>query len=131
MLHNNTESGSHSTSTSPSRSEPTEIVLGLLHYYGKFMPNLSSLLYPMNELLKAGVKWKWSADCEKVFQKAKELLTTAPVLAHYDPTLPLRLAGDASAYGMGAVISHLYPDGSERPIAYASRTFTKSERNYA
>ena len=55
---------------------------------------------------------------------------SAPVLAYYDPELPLQLAGDASAYGMGAVISHTYPDSSERPIAYASRMFTKSEKNY-
>ena len=94
------------------------------------MPNLASLLHPLNTLLQSGVKWSSSADCEKKFQKAKEYMTT-PVLAHYDPTLPLQLAGDGCAYGMGAVISHLYPDGSECPVAYASRTFTKSEKNYA
>lgn len=56
---------------------------------------------------------------------------STPVLTHYHPKLPLQLAGDVSAYGMGAVISHLYPNGSERPIAYTSRTFTAAERNYA
>lgn len=65
------------------------------------------------------------------FQVSKEKLMSASVLAHYDPKLPLRLAGDASNYGIGAVISHVYPDGSERPIAYASRTLSKSECNYA
>ena len=54
-----------------------------------------------------------------------------PVLAHYDPDLPIVLAGDASAYGLGAVISHKMPDGTERPVAYASRTLTASERNYS
>ena len=53
------------------------------------------------------------------------------MLVHYDPTLPLRLAGDASNYGIGAVISHVMPNGSERPIAFASRTLLASERNYS
>ena len=67
----------------------------------------------------------------QAFEAAKEKLISAPVLAHFDPNLPIHLAGDASAYGIGAVISHQYPDGSERPIAYASRTLSTSERNYA
>ena len=56
----------------------------------------------------------------EAFVAGKKLLVTAPVLAHYDPSLPMKMAGDASAYGIGAVISHVYPDGSEWPIAYAS-----------
>ena len=59
------------------------------------------------------------------------MLSEAPILAHFDPKLPLCLAGDASAYGIGAVISHKYPNGEERPIVYASRTLSSSERNYA
>ena len=54
-----------------------------------------------------------------------------PVLAHYDPSLPIKLAGDASAYGVGAVISHVFPNGKERPVAFASRTLSTSERNYS
>ena len=50
---------------------------------------------------------------------------------HFSNTLPLRLACDASAYGMGAVISNVMSDGSEQPITYASRTLTKAECNYS
>ena len=53
------------------------------------------------------------------------------MLVHYDPDLPLKLHCDASAYGVGAVLSHVFPNGDERPVAYASRTLTQSERGYA
>ena len=115
----------------PKNQQQLKSFLGLLQYYGKFLSNLSSLLHPLNNLLKSNSKWSWSKDCELAFKAAKERLMAAPVLAHYDPKLPLRLAGDASNYGIGAVISHVYPDGSERPVAYASRTLSKSECNYA
>ena len=105
--------------------------LGLINYHGKFILNLSTLLQPLNALLQAGTKWSWSTKCEKAFQEAKKQIASAKVLTHYDPTLPIKLAADASAYGVGAVISHRMPDGTERPIAFASHTLTKSEKNYA
>ena len=115
----------------PKTQQELNAFLGLLNYYGKFIASLSTLLHPLNQLLQANRKWKWSNDCERAFTEAKEKLAAAPVLAHYNPELPLRLAGDASSYGIGAVLSHVLPDGTEHPIAYASRTLTSSERNYA
>ena len=67
----------------------------------------------------------------KAFVTTKELLTSDKCLTHFDSTLPLTLACDASAYGLGAVLSHKMTDGTERPIAYSSRTLTPSERNYS
>ena len=58
----------------------------------------------------------------------KQQLSSKPVLVHYDSSLPLKLACDASPYGVGAVISHIMPSGEERPIAYRSRNL---ERNHA
>lgn len=104
--------------------------LGLLHYYGKFLPDLATLLHPLNHLLRQGQKWTWSQECTQAFEDAKKLLAKAPVLTQYDPHLPLRMGRDASAYGLGDVISHVFPNGSKRPIAYASRTLTTAERNY-
>ncbi len=64
------------------------------------------------------------------FRSLKEQLSSRAILAHYDSSLPLRLACDASSYGVRAVISHVFPDGSEKPVAYGSHTLTKAEKNY-
>ena len=116
---------------SPRNLQELRSFLGLINYYAKFIPNLSSSLHPLHVLLNVGQSWRWTGDCEEAFQLAKLSLIAAPVLAHYDPSIPLVVATDASAYGVGAVLFHRYPDGSERPIAYASRTLSSSEHNYA
>ena len=115
----------------PENIQQLRSFLGLVHYYGKFIPNLATVTEPLNQLLHKGTQWQWSSDCEKAFAQLKNTLSSSPVLVHYDTNSPLRLACDASAYGVGAVISHTMPDGSEKPVAFASRTLTKAERNYA
>jgi hypothetical protein len=60
----------------------------------------------------------------KAFEQEKEKITSAIVLTHYNPALPIALVSDASAYGVGSVISHILPGGSEHPIAFASITLT-------
>lgn len=65
------------------------------------------------------------------FKQAKESLVSSQVLAHYNPKLPIKMAVNASACGVGAVILHIFADGSRRAIAFASRTLSKSEKNYA
>ena len=60
-------------------------------------------------------------------------MISSHILTHYNPSHPIQLATDASQYGIGAVLSHVTPDRVEKPIAFASRTWTlsKSERNYS
>ena len=105
--------------------------LGLINYYGRFLPNLSTVLHPLNQLLQKDWKWSWTPTCNIAFTEAKKLIASNRVLTHFDSNLPIKLACDASSYGIGAVISHTMSDGSEKPIAFASRTLNKSERNYA
>ena len=105
--------------------------LGLLTYYGKFLPNVSTVLAPLHRLLRKDCAWQWTDEEERAFCASKDLLTSSKLLVHFDPKLELTLACDASAYGVGAVLAHRMPDGSEKPIAYASRTLSKAERNYS
>ena len=99
----------------PENVQQLRSFLGLLNYYGKFIPNLATIVHPLNQLLRHGTQWKWDSKCASAFVEAKQALISSQVLVHYDPTLPITLAGDASAYGIGAVISHTLPDGSEHP----------------
>ena len=98
----------------------------------KFLPNAETVLQPLDELKKEKTKWHWIHKCEVAFQRSKEMILKAPVLCHFDANKPVKLACDASAYGLqlGAVLSH-QTAGVEKPIAFASRKITDTEKNYA
>ena len=104
--------------------------LGLLTYYRKFLPNMSTVLAAVYRLLRKDVKWSWKEEQRKAFDTSKKLLMSFDLLVHFDPKLDIVLACDASSYGVGAVLAHRMPDGSERPVGYASRTLSPAERNY-
>ena len=105
--------------------------LGLVNYYGKFLPNLASVLAPLYILLQKKCSWQWGAPQETAFKEAKKLLTSNYLLVHFDPNKELLLACDASPYGLGAVLSHREVDGTEHPIAFASRSLSTAECKYA
>ena len=116
---------------SPQNIHELRAYLGLISHYSKFLPNMPTVLSPLYKLLLKSTKWCWSDKANKAFQDSKKLLTSSSLLVHFDPKLKLTLACDASAYGIGVVLAHKYPNGSEKPIAYASRTLTKAEQNYS
>ena len=115
----------------PTNVAELQAFLGFVQYYGRFYRNLSTILSPMNALLRKNVVWKWTNECQAAYETCKHGISEGSWLTHYDVGKQIRLACDASSYGIGAVISHVMDDDSERPIAMASRTLTKAERGYA
>lgn len=103
----------------------------MINYYGRFIQNLNSILFPLNKLLRKNTPFIWSKECEAAFHSAKKAFTSNQVLIHFNPRLPLVLATDVSSYGIGAVLSHSYPNGIERVIQFASQTFTETQRKYS
>lgn len=105
--------------------------IGMVNYYSKFIPNLSIKLKPVYDLLQKNVNFIWSKECDKSFEIIKRDIISDNILIHFNRKLPIRLACDASQNGIGAVLSHILPNGSDRPITFISRVYSKAEKNYS
>ena len=105
--------------------------MGMVQYYDRFIPGLATDCAVLNNLLQKNSKWTWKPEHAKAVEAVKTSLTSADTLTHYDPSLLLSLACDASPVSIGAVIFHTFPGGIEKPVAYASRKLTVAEQNYA
>lgn len=115
----------------PSNVKMLQSFLGMINYYSHFVPNMYALRAPLNALLTKNTKWNWNKECRVSFEKVKQILASDLLLTHYDPKLELIVAADASDYGIGAVILHKFPNGSQKAIFHASRTLTAAEKNYS
>ncbi|XP_038106212.1 uncharacterized protein K02A2.6-like [Culex quinquefasciatus] len=82
--------------------------LGAVNYYAKFIKEMHQLRRPLDLLLKKDAKWAWSDDCQRSFERFKELLKSDLMLTHYNPTLDIIVAADASQTGIGATIRHRF-----------------------
>jgi hypothetical protein len=99
--------------------------LGLAGYYCRFIPGFSRIAKPMIEMLKKGLKFVWSDECDKAFHTLREYLTSTPVLTQLDMTKPFEVFCDASGTSLGCVLMQ-----ENRVIAYASRALRPHEKNY-
>lgn len=115
----------------PSDVSQVKAYIGMINYYGKFVPKLSTILEPLYKLLRKDVEFIWSKDCERAFVDSKKIMLSEQNLAHFNPSIPIKLSCDASKVGVGAVLLHVYPDGTEKPISFASRVLNKSELGYS
>ncbi|GFX14057.1 retrovirus-related Pol polyprotein from transposon 17.6 [Trichonephila clavipes] len=109
----------------PKNSKEVSKFLGMVGWYQKFIPQYVDIYEPLYRLKKKGAKFNWSTEAHDSFDKIKRSLTEAPVLQLMNFTEQFNLFTDASGVRIGAVLNQ-----SHRPIAVASRTLNKVERNY-
>ena len=104
--------------------------LGMANQMGKFSSSLADFSLPLRELLSPKNAWCWNPKHQEAFLAVKTELTKPALLALYNPLADLKISADASSFGLGAVL--LQKSGKDwRPIAYASRAMSSTERNYA
>ncbi|GFW68759.1 retrovirus-related Pol polyprotein from transposon opus [Trichonephila clavipes] len=109
----------------PKNNKEVSKFLGMAGWYQKFIPLYADICEPLYWLKKKGTKFNWSTEAQDAFDQIKRALTEAPVLQLPNFQEQFNLFKDASGDGIGAVLNQ-----NHRPIAFASRTLNKAERNY-
>lgn len=104
--------------------------LGLVNFYNRFVPQLSTIAEPLYRLLKKNIRWYWGEEQKSSFQSIKNKILSKQVLIPYDSEEAVILYCDASPIGIGGVLTHRI-DGVDKPIAFCSRILSDSERNYS
>lgn len=94
---------------------------------GKYTPNLAEYLQPLRELLSPKKTWLWGPAQDEAFQKVKG----ERLFLHYDINARMKIRADASSYGLGAVLLQCNLNKQWKPVAYASRSMTETERRYS
>lgn len=115
----------------PNNVKELQSFLGVVNFYRRFVPEVSTLLNPLHKLLRTDSKFEWNSDCTAVVDKLKNFLLGENCLAHFNSNFKTKLTVDASPVGVGAVLSQIDELGNERPVEFASRTLTDTEKRYS
>lgn len=115
---------------SPRNVHEVREVLGLINFYGGFIPHYSDICAPINRLTGKDVPWDWSPECESAFRRLLDSVRNDVFLAAFDWDLPITLETDASDVAYGGVISQPGPDGRLRPVVMFHHKFSSHEKNW-
>ena len=113
----------------PTWKKEIQSFLGFSNFYGRFIEGFSKIAKPLYHLTEKDKKSEFGEKQQKAFESLIHKLTHAPILAHYDPKKAVTIETDASKYVTAGIISQIGDDGFLRPIAFRSKSMSKSECN--
>ena len=105
--------------------------LGTVNFVGRYIPNKSKVLEPLNSLLKNNVQFVWLEPQKRAYEEVIKCIINAPILAHFDYSKKIIIQADASSYGLGGALMQANPDEEREVVAYASRTLSAAEQRYS
>lgn len=100
--------------------------LGMTQYVARFIPQYATLTAPLRRLTRKDVTWQWTATEQRAFDKLKEALAGADVMAYFDPQKHTEIFVDASPVGLGAILTQ-----NNKIVSYGSRALTDVEQRYS
>jgi hypothetical protein len=115
---------------SPSTVNALCTFLGLAKYYHRFIPKYSKISKPLHQLTEKDRQWLWDETCETAFTTIKTMLSSSPVLIHFDPAKKIHIEVDTLKFAIGAVLSQTGDDGQLHPVKFYSHSLIAAEMNY-
>ena len=115
----------------PTNEKELKSFLGAIQNLSKYIENLSANTDFLRKLLKKQSKWIRTEEHTNAFNKLKEYITSIPCLARYNANNENILTPDASTKELGATLWQRQKDGSLKPVGYASRFLSDTEKKYA
>ena len=115
----------------PAPKSITEVqtFLGFANFYRRFIQAYSCVVLPITSLLRKSAKFEWTAAAQAAFNKLKMSFTSAPILRHFDPELPISVYTDASGFATSAILCQPYKQRLH-PVAFSSKKSNPAEGNY-
>jgi len=114
----------------PQKVKDIQFFLGFTNFYYRFIYHYSDIVVPLMQLTRKDAPWNFSDECQKSFETLTKAFTTAPILMHWMPNVPLIVEMDVSDYAIAGILSIICPDSEICPVAFYSRTITPPELNY-
>jgi transposase InsO family protein len=105
---------------------------GLVNQLGQFSKDVAAAAEPLRALLKKENLFQWSENHTEAFEAVKKTLISPPILAPFDPKLPVILETDASRLkGLGYLLLQRDDNGQKKLIQCGSRFVSDTESRYA
>jgi len=115
----------------PINRKALQRLLGLLQFFRRHIPNFSKRTFNMRKLLKQGVKYEWTDECNQELIHLKEALITNPILQPIREDRPIYLYIDGSTSGVGSAIVQYDDAGRPNVCSYLSYATTETQQKWA
>ncbi len=119
----------------PQNTKGLQEFIGMINFYHRFIPNVAAYMRPLYAMLEGKSNTKklliWTNESRNAFEKAKNGLVNATLLAHPDPKAQVSLTTDASDIAVGAVLQQWIENKGWQPLAFFSRKLRNAETKYS
>ena len=118
----------------PTTAKGLRQFIGMINFYRICLKQTAETQAPLNELLRGNIKGRapitWTQEAIRAFEKAKDDLANATLIAHPRLEAHLALFCDASDFSMGASLQQKIK-GTWEPLGFFSKKLSDTQRKYS